>query len=249
MTGSQSRIAWTCLAVALIGLVWSSTTPFAQQSNAARQSAAGEKVSPQSLIPARAIFFTQCDGAAVHRQAYQQTAAYEAFEKSGLMPTIRKAFVETLSKIGPAANPILRSLRHIEQHGLSVAVSLPGPAGPPVPSLTVVLHEAAELERVIGPAIQAVAAEEGIEFTAKEVSGQEVTIGIIPVPNTPGIEVGWWTKGSHLVITTGINAVGQVAAVSSGAAENLETHPLWKKYGQRPESFTRTNLAWFELDL
>ncbi len=247
MTGQQTRIAWAFLAVALTGLVWSSTTPFAQQA-ATNQKAAAEAVPVESLIPQRAFFLAQCDGSAAHQEAYQGTAAYQAFEKSGLMPTLRKAFVDVLQSVGPAADPVLRSLRHIEQNGMSVALSFPAPGQPPIPSLTVVLHKAADLERVIGPSIQAIAAQENIEFTTKEVAGQQVTSGVIPVPDTPGIELGWWTSGSHLVIATGIDAVRQVAAVSSGAAENLESHPLWKKYGSRPRTFTRTNLMWFEFD-
>ena len=247
MTGRQTRIAWAFLIVALTGLVWSSTTPFAQQTTVEPKEPV-EAVSPESLIPQRAFFFTQCDGAAAHRDVYRGTAAYQAFEKSGLMPTMRKAFVDVLQSIGPTADPVLRSLRHVEQNGLSMALSFPAPGQPPIPSLTIVLHNAADLERVIGPSIQGIAAQENIEFTTKQIAGQQVTSGIIPIPDTPGIELGWWTSGSHLVIATGIDAVQQVAAVSSGTAENLQSHPLWKKYGSRPDSFTRTNLMWFEFD-
>ncbi|WP_166825967.1 DUF1559 family PulG-like putative transporter [Thalassoroseus pseudoceratinae] len=248
MTGQQTRIAWAFLAVALIGLIWSSTAPFAQQTQSSDRQEVAEPVSPETLIPQGSVLFAQCDGSAAHQDVLKATAAYRAFEKSGLLPTVRKAVVDVLLSAGPAAGPVLRSLRQVEQNGLSFGVSLPKPGQPPIPSLTIVLHQAADLERLIGPAIQGVAAQEGIEFTTQEIAGQKVTSGIIPVPGTPGVELGWWTKGTHLVIAAGFDAVRQTAAVSSGNAENLQSHPLWKKFGRRPETFTRTNLMWFEVD-
>src|SRR5690606_38311695 len=80
-----------------------------------------------------------------------------------------------------------------------------------------------------------------IDFRKEDRNGRTVTSGLIP--RTPGIVVGWWTEGSHLVVATGIDAVRSALDVVEGG-ENITAHPLWAKYAAADPGFTVGTVAW-----
>src|SRR5690606_6189355 len=113
---------------------------------------------------------------------------------------------------------------HLRSHGLSLAVSVTPPQNGPGGMAILILHDAAEFETRIGDAIRK-ATEGEIEFEQREVSGLNVTAA--DLPGTPGVEIGWWTDGGHLVITAGIGAVDAAASIGSRPGDGLTQHRLW----------------------
>ncbi|NQV25783.1 MAG: DUF1559 domain-containing protein [Rhodopirellula sp.] len=64
-------------------------------------------------------------------------------------------------------------------------------------------------------------------------------------PNTPGIEVGIWAEGEHLMIVAGMNAVATGVSVAAGDSPNLTTNTLWKKYNDA-DGFEVTSVSWLD---
>jgi prepilin-type processing-associated H-X9-DG protein len=150
---------------------------------------------------------------------------------------------QTGGQEGPAGH-VAQAATHIMDHGVSLAVSAgDGAAGPPTPWAVLVLHDAAMMEEAL--AQLAVGASRGeIDFQTSEMGDRSVTHGVIP--NSPGVELGWWTEGQHLVVVAGINAVKSAVSVADGTTPNISTSPLWKKYRDADAGFEATSVAWLD---
>lgn len=202
------------------------------------------------LLPQDSILLLKCDGSATHEEAFAKTAAHQALFESGLVPLLAKAFKEVAaqSPAGPeaVAGPAGKFLQHLTQHGvaLSVTVAPPAPGGPPMPlpQAVLVLPEAAEFAEAIGGLLQGTL---GIPVETREIDGRNVQAFV--VPDTPGVEVGWWAEGGHLVISSGINSIAAHVAVASGEAPNLTDNPLWKQFGPESVDYEMTTVAWFDV--
>jgi hypothetical protein len=206
----------------------------------------GEPVAPESLLPASSVVYVHLDGGLKHQEAWQKTAAHEALYKSGLMDVVAKLFSEIQNRTGGEqgiAGQVGGAVEHLRNHGLSLAVALDQPAGqPPKPWAILVVHEAARYEPgVLQLAMMASRGE--IQFEQTEQQGRKVTHGTLP--RTPGIEVGWWTEGEHLVVVAGMQAVDAALKVAGGEAD-ITTNPLWGKYAAADADFDVAAAGWLD---
>ncbi len=203
----------------------------------------------ETLLPANSVLYLRFDGNDAHKAAWEQTAAYDALYKTGLMDVVQKVFTFVGQQAGGDKGQNLDTFKQVYEQiigkGLSLAVSVSAGQGPPAAQATLVLHESAKLEPGLSEFIKKAAKGE-IEFASHHVGGHKVTSGLIP--NTPGIEVGWWTQGQHLVIVAGMQAVETAIAVADGKAANISTNPLWKKYRPRQQAgFEVSCVSWFDV--
>ena len=183
------------------------------------------------------------DGNAAHQKAWEQTAAYEALYKTGLADLIKKVFVMIVRQSGGRETDFLKFFNSISPKGLSVSISLPEQPGPPLPRAVVVLHEGKPLEPLLSGFLKK-AVRNDMKFSTVTIGTRKVTRAVIP--NTPGIEVGWWTEGEHLVFAVGMGVVKSVIAVADGKAANITTDPLWKKYREQKTEFEMSTLVWLD---
>lgn len=206
--------------------------------------------SPDKLIPKEALLFIRWDGTKAHAQAFSETAANEALYDSGLMPVLEKAFNGIASQAGPAAGildgPAGQALSHIKDNGVRLAVALaaPGPNGPPMPLpySVAVFPQAGQFAEPLGQLLQR---NGHIEVDSQEIDGRQISMFIIP--DSPGIEVGWWVEGEHLMVAAGINALPIAVAVANGESPNVTDNPLWKEFGPESVEFDMTGLSWLDI--
>ncbi len=206
-----------------------------------------EKKAPEQLVPAGAVLYASFDGSEEHEAAWKETAAYDALHDSGLDELAEK-FLAAMGEQAKAGgvpvdlDGVWSAIGLVSKKGATFAVTM-DPAAGPIPTATIVLHEAAGLEPRIGGVVRAVAAEEGFEFEEKNVQGRKVVQ--TRLPEGPPVELAWWAESGHLVITVGLNAAAQGIAVATGDAPNITSDPLWKKYGGEGE-FEVTSRVWLD---
>lgn len=217
----------------------------------AQQGGKAKDVSPETLLPAKSILFFTAQGSAQHAKAWEQTAAHDALVKSGL----KDAFVKVLDAfqehyvepngVGEQFNLALSAFQHLQAHGLSLALTVEPPMdGPPKGYAILVLHNAVEFADTLSGLIMA-ASDGELDFQPSNVEGRKVTSAVIP--NSPGVEIGWWTEGSHLVLVAGIDSVHSTIAVAGGKSPNVTTHPYWKKYVAPKCDYEVTSSGWLDL--
>lgn len=241
MSPKMSRLMWSTLLGSCLLAAFALSPSRAQ--NRVTQS-------PDQLIPIDALLFVRWDGTKAHAQAFSETAAHEALYESGLMPMLEKAFSGLASQAGPAGGildgPAGQAFNHVKDHGIRLAVALaaPGPNGPPMPMpySVVVLPQAGQFAEPLGQLIQR---NGHIEVDSQEIDGRRISSFI--VPDTPGIEVGWWVEGEHLMVAGGMNALPTAVAVASGEAPNVTANPLWKEFGPESVDFDMTGLSWLDV--
>ncbi len=229
------RLSFLVALVALIGLGMS----WGYGQGKTRQA-----VAPESLLPEESVLLVHVDGSLLHADAFQKTAAYDALYKSGLMGAIEKTLNRAKSLAGPApVKPYLDAIKLISDKGFSLAVS-PGMGDRgPQPWGVVVLHEGAALDKMMSSLVQLGA--NGEVKPERKTIGKR-TVVRFDIPDSPGVEVGWWPEGKHLVIAVGINAIEQSLAVADAQSPNVTTNPLWTKYSQSTET-ELTSFAWLNL--
>ncbi len=216
------------------------TLPCGQIPQSWGQTTAGRGV--EMLLPAQAVLYLGIDGGLAHRAAWEKTAEYEAFYQTGLADLMQKAIVYFINQLGPNEKEELQVLDQISQNGASVAVSISA-GGLPLPQAIVVLHQGKPLAAALGEFFQKATAG-GISFATRDVRGRRVTSGV--VPNSPGVEFGWWVEGPHLVLTGGIGAIDAAMAVAEGKAANMTTNPLWKKVRDGHAGFEVSLASWLD---
>lgn len=241
MSPKMSRLMWgTLLGSCLIAAV--ALSPSRAQNRVSQ--------SPDKLIPKDALLFIRWDGTKAHAQGFSETAAHEALYESGLMPVLEKAFNGIASQAGPAGSildgPAGQALSHIKDHGvrLSVALAAPGPNGPPMPLpySVAVFPEAGQFAVPLSQMLQQMAR---MEVAIQEIDGRQISTFVIP--DTPGIELGWWVEGDHLMVAAGMNSLPIAVAVASGEAPNITENPLWKEFGPDAVDFEMTGLSWLDI--
>lgn len=206
--------------------------------------------SPDKLIPKDALLFIRWDGTKAHAQAFSETAAHEALYESGLMPVLEKAFNGIAGQAGPVGGlldgPAGQAFNHLKDNGvlLGVAMTAPGPNGPamPLPYSVAVFPQAGPFAESLGQLLQQMA---GMRIESQEIDGRQISTFIIP--DSPGIELGWWEEGEHLMVAAGMNALSTAVAVASGEAPNITENPLWKEFGPESVDFEMTGLSWLDL--
>jgi len=201
-------------------------------------------VATESLLPEDSVLLIRVDGSLLHAEAFKQTAAYDALCKSGLVRAIEKTFNRAKALAGPTpVKPYLDAIKVITEKGFSLAVS-PGMGDQgPQPWGVVVVHEGASLDKLISSSVQL--ATNGEIKPEKKTVGKR-TVVRMDVPDSPGVEVGWWPEGKHLMVAVGINAIEQSIAVADATAPNVTTNELWAKYSQSEEN-ELTSFAWLNV--
>ncbi len=241
MTRWQTNLGWGLLLAVCAGVFWWGWSP-----GEAQETAPAKSPAPETLLPADAVMYFGCDGLAAHEAEFEKTAAYKAVYESGLMDAIGNLVDAVSKKAGGGQDlSVLRDVYHtLAQNGVSAAVSVEAAQGPPKVASVVVFPQAAKFEPQLAHFLKQ-ATRGDVEFQAHVVSGREVTSGILP--NSPGVELGWWTEGKHLLIAVGIDAVESGVAVAAGKSPNITKNPLWKKYHEDKPRAGTTSLSWLDL--
>ena len=230
----------TLVALIALGLGWG----FVQGQGQARKPAAAVAVATETLLPEDSVLLVHVDGSLLHEEAFKKTAAYDALYKSGLVGAFEKTFNRAKGMAGPVpVKPYLDALKLITEKGLSIAVT-PGMGDQgPQPWGVVVLHEGASLGKVLESIVQLGG---NGQLQAEKTTIGKRSVMRMDIPDSPGVEVGWWAEGKHLVVAVGINGIAQAIEVADGKAPNVTTNPLWTKYSQSTES-EMTSFAWLNV--
>ncbi len=235
------RLSFLVAMVALIGLGigWGYG-----QGQTRKPAAAVVAVATESLLPEDSVLLVRVDGSLLHEDAFKKTAAYDALYKSGLVGAFEKTFNRAKGMAGPVpVKPYLDALKLITEKGLSIAVT-PGMGDEgPKPWGVVVLHEGASLGKVLESIVQL--GGNGQLKAEKAMIGKR-SVMRMDIPDSPGVEVGWWAEGKHLVVAVGINGIAQAIEVADGKTPNVTANPLWTKYSQSTES-EMTSFAWLNV--
>ncbi len=234
------RLSFLVTMVALIGL----GIGWGYGQGQTRKPAAAAVVATETLLPEDSVLLVRVDGSLLHEDAFKKTAAYDALYKSGLVGAIEKIFNRAKGMAGPVpVKPYLDALKLISDKGLSFAVS-PGMGDQgPQPWGVVVLHEGASLGKVLESIVQLGG---NGQLQAEKTTIGKRTVMRMDIPDSPGVEVGWWAEGKHLVVAVGINGIAQAIEVADGKAPNVTANPLWTKYSQSTES-ELTSFAWLNM--
>ena len=250
MSPTVSRIAWTLtfgvtLGLCLLVAPWGQ----AQPEKAAK--------APHQLLSQHSVLYVGWDGEEAHRAAFEKTAAHQALYDSGVMETIDKvsrAFREIAEKQNPGgadaaeAQALETAMQHVMAQGFSLSISLPADEqGPPLPHVVLVLHKAGAMTNGLTALVRKIGEKEGIELQENEISGRSVASTIIP--GTPGVEIGWWAEGEHLVVAAGINSIQATIDVADGTTPDITTGEVWKKHAAAKPDFERAMIGWFDFGL
>jgi prepilin-type processing-associated H-X9-DG protein len=201
-------------------------------------------VSPAALLPAGTVMFLQSDGSAAHQAAWEKTAAYEAFRKSGLVDALLTTVREIVEQSqNEQANAVMEIAGFLTEHGMTASVGLLPADGPSLPYLTVVAHDAGPHGGILDQFIDVLP---DAELVKEQVAGRKVTR--VMIPDSPGVELAWWAEGEHLVLTIGLGAVDAAIEVADGKSPNFAATASGKKLAEKP-AFDRTNIFWIDFAL
>lgn len=244
MSGPQARLGWglifAVLGCAAVGLSIGQAQP--------KKEAAA--VGVESILPADTVLYVGVDGASKHKAAWEKTAAYEALYSSGLMDAFTKTF-QAMSEKGNTSPEMKEQAKEVQtlvtalgEQGASFVISIPTDRAP-LPQVMLVAHEFAPHEPVVRKYVEKLAGEAKLKFETKEIEGRSAQVALIP--DSPGIEVGWYTEGNHLVIVAGINAAETAIGVAAGKRENITNNPNWAKYRTAKTDYEVTAVSWLDV--
>ncbi len=202
--------------------------------------AGGAALKPNELLPAGTVIYATADGDLAHQAAWEKTAAYEAFRKSGLLDTLSKLVTSVIEQLpDERASTMATIWEFLSEHGASVAIALPEGQGPTLPYAVIVAHDAGPHAGVLHELADSVGL--GAELKTEKIGKRSVTKGLIP--ETPGVEIGWWAEGDHLVIAIGMNAVASAVAVADGSSPSFASTAEAKRLAAKVD-FDRTAMGW-----
>ncbi|MFN0199243.1 MAG: hypothetical protein ACKVT0_21035, partial [Planctomycetaceae bacterium] len=202
---------------------------------------------PAALLPQNSLLYVDWDGQAAHREGFEKTASYEAFYESGLMDVVNRV-VRSLTESLPAedAGRYSEVIKHVSEHGVTAGLTISTVSGPAVPYLTVVVHQGATIEPAFAEILKK-ASGPSVTFSTEEMRKRNVTSTVIP--NSPGVEMGWWNEGEHLILTAGLGAINSSLDVVTGDAPNITTSAIYQKYAENKPVFERTAMFWLDFGL
>ncbi len=184
-------------------------------------------------------FGTDRGGGLKHAGAYRQTAAYKSLNESGLLDSLKKIAISA-GEQREEAKDVMEALRHLQDHGLSLAVAVEPPnQGPPRAWGVIVVHQAAEGAEILSELVKRIPGYEG-RLGQTRLRGR--TIKTLDIPEAP-VEVGWWGEKGHLLIAFGMNAIQSGLDLADGRRRDVTHNPLWEKYGQRNFEFAVTSAS------
>jgi hypothetical protein len=199
----------------------------------------------EQLVPENPVLFINIDGPAKHQDAFEKTAMHDAIYKSGLAEVVEKLIMSVADAHGVGSaieGPLAKVGEHLNQHGAMMSISLNAslPNAPPLLQFQIILPGAAAFGEQIDALIQNLP----LPVNNEEIKGRSVNSVIIP--NTPGVDVGLWVEGEHLVLVAGIGAIESHIAVADGTAKNVTQGAAWAKYGPQTADFDLTASVWFD---
>ena len=238
MSRRQRTISWTVVLGSAVCVALTLSMTRAQQKSAP---------SPEALLPADALVYAGWDGLAAHRKAWEATAAHRAVFETGLDDVVLKLIQFAGQQAGSEqALRVSEMVDHVVQRGASLAIAVNTKAGPPLPRVTIVVHGAAAAAPQIGPVLRELAGRGGPEFKTTTTGSRTVTRA--PIPDAPpGMEIGWWAEGEHLVIAAGADAVNATLAIATGKAPNLRENKLFAKLRAKA-SFETAFVQWVDIE-
>lgn len=204
---------------------------------------AGKKsTEPLALVPAGTVILTVADGSALHKAAWEKTAAYDAFGKTGLIDSLTKLLRGLLSQVPDERfHSLVEIYDFVVDRGLTISIGLPPGDGPAIPYLTVIAHGAGPHGDALDQFVELLGPE--VDLVKEKVAKRDVSRFVIP--NSPGVEVAWWAEGEQLVVVAGIGAFDPAIAVVEGKAPSLAASANGKKLAAKP-TFDRTGVFWLD---
>ena len=198
---------------------------------------------PEKILPEQCVLLFQVDGAARHRPAIEETAAWKTFIESGLQQQLLNVVQSVIAREDPAsAVAVATIIRHLTEHGLSGSVTV-SPDGTTVsPYGVIILHEFAVHKDLLTGIITTAVPSAADRIRTRQHEGRSVEFFAMEPFST---EVVWWAEGSHLVIAAGVNPAGRVTDVISGRSRNASQHPLWSEL-RSSDRFTVDGVAWID---
>lgn len=199
----------------------------------------------EELLPADTVFYAAARGLNETQDAWKKTAAHEALENSGATALFQKLIAFGLEKIPDAQGSQLakQALDQFTANGYALGIALGDEEPVRFPYAVLVLPQGGKLAAGLTAVLQEHAAEK-LTLETRDVGGVEVTSFI--VPDSPGVEVGWWSTGGHLVVAAGVGAVDRGLAVTGGKGNHLGTNAAWKSSRKAPEGVVVASSMWLD---
>ena len=200
----------------------------------------GAAIKPAALLPAGTVLYATADGDLAHQAAYEKTAAYEAFRKSGLLDTLSKLVTSVIDQVpDERAKSVAEIWQFLSEHGASVALALPEGQGPAIPYVVIIAHDAGPHVGALDELVKSFPPD--VPFQTTKVGKRSITKGLIP--ETPGVEIAWWAEGNHVMLTVGIDAVSSALAVADGKSPNFASTAHAKQLAAKVD-FDRVAVGW-----
>jgi prepilin-type processing-associated H-X9-DG protein len=232
---------------------WAGATLVVAMATGLAWSFAPDSKSPgiEKLLPAGSVLMVSLDGGLQHKAAFEKTAAYEALYTSGLVDGLKKALerIRTQAQSAGADEKVMATIANVATHvcdnGVGFGLSIePNTEGPPKVVAVAVLTEGAQFFDELDKALKAAINEGGkAEVETGTKHGRQVSS--VVVPDSPGVDIGWWKEGNHLVLAAGINGVESALSIADGSAPNVTTNALYKKYSTS-KNFEQTGIAYLD---
>ena len=208
--------------------------------------AARDEIRPEQILPGDSVVVLSYDGQAAHLPGLKGTAAWESLEDTELMDRVFELMGVLVELSGEGNGQILRrAVDHLRAEGTSLGISLGGDGDQPAPFGVLVIHDAAELAADLEPIVMQAMPPGGPQVRMQTISGRKIQRADMS-ELAPGVELAWWSEGSHLVIAAGMDSVRQTLATIAGDRPALAGQPQWQAMRQSDE-FMVTGLGWVDV--
>lgn len=231
-----------CLGLAALLLSWGTQVIQARTTTVV----AVDEVRPEQILPGDSVLMLNYDGQAAHLPALQETAAWKSLEESQLMTRVFELMETMVNVPAPGAGPLLRqAVDHVRSAGTSLGVSLGGDGPQPAPFGVMVFHDAGKLATNLEEMILSNLPPEAPQPEAVTRDGRVLHVVAMDEVG-PGVELGWWNEGSHLVVAAGMDAVNQTLATIRGERPSLADSAQFRELRQS-DSFAVMGAGWLNV--
>ncbi|MBD3674251.1 MAG: DUF1559 domain-containing protein [Planctomycetaceae bacterium] len=199
----------------------------------------------EEILPADPFLYLNWDGFKLHADEWKETVAYESLVESGLTPALLKV-IQSLSVLGGprAQEAVDMVLNQGLQRGFSTCVVLQPTEGmPPLPALYLGLREGDEYLPLISELMV-----EGYRDQVQQGEVNGVSYQRVLIPDSPGVSLGLWKQGGHLLMTIGLDVEKNIATVSSPDSKHLSQSSQWTAMSSA-EDFQVCSTVWFDFSM
>lgn len=176
----------------------------------------------------------------MHQAAWEKTAAFDAFRKSGFLDVFQNMVRGVLEQApDQRTHAAVEIMQFVSDHGVTAAISLAPGDGPGIPSLTIVAHDAGPHSGVLDQFVEGLGPD--VVVSTEQLKGR--TVSRVTIPETP-VELAWWSEKDHLILTAGMGSVEAAIDVAAGTSDNFASTDQGKKLSTKPD-FDRTGIVWF----